>query len=266
MSRATPRIWTASLPWYDIAEIRDANDSLWQALSEKLRAKGVKGVPDSLDRRNPHETQWKSSALLMSQACGYDVAVTHAHWLRVIATPCYCVPECEGGRYWSHVLVRENDPAQSLADLCGRRFVINSRASHSGTHALLALIEAYSGDEPFFSSTQVSGSHEKSIELVRSGGADVAAIDCVTHELLRRHRPESLSGTRTLARTAAAPAPPYVASNELPEDVFETVRSALLALGESEQLRRAAARVLIEDIVVLPEDGYAAMGTTERHV
>jgi len=251
----------ASLPWYDLAEVQSGNDAFWQVMSEMLSARGLAGVPAALARSHSYETQWNSPRLLLSQACGYDVAVTRASTLRVIATPCFAIEGCAQGRYWSHVLLRADDPASSLEALQGRRVVINSYASYSGYHALRGAIAPYASGEPFFSSILVSGSHEASIEHVRMGLADVAAIDCVTHELLRQHRPAWLTGTRTLMRTAPAAAPPYVTSRTLSEPVYETVKNIILELKRHDRLRRAANNILIEDFVVLPDDAYALLAT-----
>jgi len=65
--------------------------------------------------------------------------------------------------------------------------------------------------------------------MVRTGDADVAAIDCVTYALLGRHRPQALSGLRVLRRTDPVPAPPYVACKNLASDAIARMRTALIS-------------------------------------
>ena len=43
----------ASLPMYDLPELQAANDELWRAIAERLRAVGFKGVPPLWDMERP---------------------------------------------------------------------------------------------------------------------------------------------------------------------------------------------------------------------
>ena len=77
----------ASLPWYDLEEIRWATDRLWRELSSFLRDEGLRGVPRQLNRVVHYEQQWRSSRFVFGQACGYDLRIAHADRLKTIATP-----------------------------------------------------------------------------------------------------------------------------------------------------------------------------------
>jgi ABC-type phosphate/phosphonate transport system substrate-binding protein len=201
-----------SLPWYDLPEIREATDALWQAIADELRQVGVHMVPDALERDLHHHEQWIHPSLMFTQACGYDVAVDHARFLRVVAAPCFDLPGCDGHEYRSFVVVRASDGVKALAGLRGRTVVINNASSHSGTNALRALVAPLSEGGRFFGRIEHSGGHALSIAMLTSGMADVACVDCVTWGLLARHRPGALEGLRVLTETASAPAPPYVTS------------------------------------------------------
>ena len=50
----------------------------------------------------------------------------------------------------------------------------------------------------FFGSVVVSGSHLRSVEMVASGEADVASIDCVSFAHFQRLYPSLVSGVRVL--------------------------------------------------------------------
>ena len=63
----------ASLPWYDLPEVREATDRFWACVAQNLRERGFKQVPEKLDRQLPFDQQWTSGRLLFSQACGYDI-------------------------------------------------------------------------------------------------------------------------------------------------------------------------------------------------
>jgi ABC-type phosphate/phosphonate transport system substrate-binding protein len=201
-----------SLPWYDLPETREATDALWQAIAAELRHGGVNFVPDALERDLHHHDQWIHPSLMFTQACGYDVAVDHARFLRVVAAPCFELPGCDGHDYRSYIVVREGDKAGGVAELRGRTAVINNATSHSGTNAFRAMIAPMSRGGRFFGQVIHSGGHALSLAMLGSRMADVACIDCVTWGLLAMHRPEAIRGLRVLAETEPAPAPPYVTS------------------------------------------------------
>ena len=75
----------ASLPWYDLLEIRGALDAFWAAVADRLTALGVASVPPRLDRDPDYQAQWCNGDLLLGQACGYDALLGHADRLRVVA-------------------------------------------------------------------------------------------------------------------------------------------------------------------------------------
>lgn len=251
----------ACLPWYDLAELRRATDALWRRVSDELRATGIAGVPDALNRRLHYEDQWSSGALLLGQACGYDVAIAYAHHLQLVSTPCYGLDGCDGPSYRSFVVVRADDPAATIEDLRGRRCLINTPTSHSGSNVLRSLVAPLSVDGRFFSSVTVSGAHETSLELLRAGDADVAAIDCVTFGLLRRVRPAALAGARVIHETVRVPAPPYVTSSSTPPQTVAALRRALAtAVGDP----AVAGPLMMTGVEQLSADDYAPIIELER--
>ena len=217
----------ASLPWYDLREVRSATDALWRRVARHLREAEAIGAPEHLDRRTSHHRQWRSPDLLLSQACGYDVLLACPDHLQVVATPCYTEIGCDGPRHRSFVVVPERAPFRRLEDLRGTRCVINTRTSHSGMNVLRALVAPLHVAGRFFSDVRRSGSHRRSLRALRHGAADVAAVDCVTWGLLARHRPEALRGVRVLTTTAPVPAPPFVTRRAAPPAQVAALRRAL---------------------------------------
>jgi ABC-type phosphate/phosphonate transport system substrate-binding protein len=256
----------ASLPWYDLPEVRWATDSFWEAVAGRLRASGVEGVPEELDRVTPFEEQWDRPGLLLSQACGYDVLYGHRSQLQVAATPAYAVPGCAPGKYRSLVAVAESARFQSLEDLRGARCVVNSATSHSGWNILRSVVGPLSAGEAFFGEVCLSGSHERSIEWIRSGQAEVAALDCVTVELLLRHRPEALAGIRFVHETAAFPAPPFVTCGGAPPQEVASLRRALRGALADPKLARARAALLLGGLRHLPLEAYEPIARIESQV
>lgn len=217
----------ACLPWYDLAETQDTTDRLWNHIAADLRQRGIEGVPKSLDRRADYRSQWQDPMLLLGQACGYDVYCANDHDLQVVAVPRYSMQGCEDTRYRSFVMVRDDSNYESLEDLVGARCVINSPRSHSGMNVLQSMVAPLSCNGTYFESVSVSGAHEESLAMIREDHADVAAIDCITYGLLKKHRPEALSTMRIVHQTTALTAPPYVTGARTDPAMLPILREAI---------------------------------------
>jgi ABC-type phosphate/phosphonate transport system substrate-binding protein len=246
----------ANLAMYDLPELRAATDALWQGMAHGFRRAGIAEVPAVLERDLPYRETWQHPALLFAQTCGYPLTHALAGRVRVVATPCYRAEACEGPNYCSIVIVRADHPATDLAALRGARCVVNSPDSQSGYSALRALIAPLGEKGRFFAGVTVGGSHLASIAAVAAGKADIAAIDCVTHALVARHRPHALAGTRVLARTAAAPGLPYITRGDADDDLVQRLRDGLIEVFADPGLAAARDALLLRDAVLLPADAY----------
>ena len=246
----------ASLPMYDLPEIRPALDALWAGLARHLAREGVPEVPHGLTHGTRALDALSSPDLLFSQCCGYDLVNGFAGALRPLATPCYRAPGCVGPAYASIVVVAEHSPARALEDLRGGVCAVNGWSSHSGMGALRAVVAPSSAGGRFFARVEVSGSHGASLALVARGEADLAAIDCVVHALLVRHRPAALAGTRPLGQTPQAPAPPFVTGAAAGDATVARVRTALVRAFDDPSLEPARADLLLAGLEVLPLAAY----------
>jgi len=255
---------SASLPMYDLPEVRPALDALWDGLARHLTREGVAEVPSGLTHGAPLDALWSSADLLLSQCCGYDLLNPYAGALRPLATPSYRAPGCVGPAYASVVVVAENSPAHRLEDLRGGVCAINGWSSHSGMSALRALFAPLSAGGRFFARIEVSGSHRASLAMVARGAADVAAIDCVVHALLVRHRPAAVAGTRPLGHTAQAPAPPFVTRAAASVDTVARLLAGLFRAFEDRSLEAARADLLLAGIELLPLAAYDRIKGFER--
>ena len=95
----------ASLPMYDLPEAEEATRTLWHGLAEHLRSTGIPDVPDTLTRQPDVPAHWLSPDLLLSQTCGYPLTHALKGRVRLVATPCYDAPGCQGAEYCSIVVV-----------------------------------------------------------------------------------------------------------------------------------------------------------------
>jgi ABC-type phosphate/phosphonate transport system substrate-binding protein len=255
----------ASLPMYDIAEAQRATDALWDALRQAFEREGVADVPRVLTRDLPVISQWGAPNLFFTQCCGYDVVFGFSSALALLGVPRYADETgCSDLGYRSVVIVREDSPVAALADLRGAACAVNGFNSYSGTGSLRVLVAPLSRDGRFFREIRVSGAHLRSIEMVRAGEADVAAIDCVTHTLLRRYRPQFLAGTRILLPTDPMPAPPYVISRDYPADTVARMQAALVSVLGHSPRHAFCDDLFIAGVTLAPLQVYAKILTQDE--
>jgi phosphonate transport system substrate-binding protein len=163
-----------------------------------------------------------------------------------------------GGRpiYFSDVIVRAEDPARSFADLRGRSWAYNERASQSGygivRHTLIAMGET----RGFFGRVVESGAHQRSIRMVVDGEADAAAIDSQVLAVEFRDHPELRERLRLIAALGPSTIQPLVASCALPAGTRETVRAILLRMHEDPAMRAALEAGFIERFVAVGPSDY----------
>jgi ABC-type phosphate/phosphonate transport system substrate-binding protein len=253
----------AALPMYDPPELQAANDALWAAIAARLDSEGV-DAPKTLTRGASPDAIWTDPGLLLAQTCGYPLMTTLRGRVGVVATPCYDAPGCEGPFHGSAVVVRRNDPADSLADLRGRTFGLNGITSNTGMNLLRVMVAPLAQGETFFGGVSVTGGHAASVEAVASGEADVAAIDCVTFAILQRHRPAITRPLRILAWTALSPGLPLITAASTTESTRAALARALADAARDPALRETRAELLLKGFESLPASAYEAVLDFER--
>jgi ABC-type phosphate/phosphonate transport system substrate-binding protein len=226
----------AALPMYDFAWLRPATDALWSAIAHHL------GLSIALTRDADLDAIWTAPDLLLAQTCGYPL--TTRLDARVVATPIYDAPGCQGAWHRSAIIVRHDDPAATLADLAGRRAAINARDSNTGMNLLRAAVAPHARDGRFFGTVIETGAHRRSLSAVIAGQADVAAIDAVTFALLRDRYPSINRRLRVLDWTASTPGLPLITAAARDDDMVAALRHALDAIGPVPALRLAGFAVL----------------------
>lgn len=217
----------ASLGMYDPPWLRAANDALWAALGRRLRAEGVREVPDRLERDRPLPAIWRDPRLLLGQTCGYPLVTALGEAVTVVGRPSYDLPGCRPGLHRSFVVVRADAPFRDLADLRGARAALNGRDSNTGMNLLRRALAPLARGGRFFGTVAETGAHLASLAAVAAGKADAAAVDCVTFGLAARHRPELTAGVRVLAETPDSPTLPFVTAGGAGAERVARLRRAL---------------------------------------
>jgi ABC-type phosphate/phosphonate transport system substrate-binding protein len=270
-----PADWVASLPMYDFPELRDAHDAFWGAIAGQLVAAGLPDVPRALTRGATLPQVWGSARLLFAQGCEYPLAKAFGDRVRVVGQPMYSAAGCDGSRYRSAIVVRRSTHGVSeaagigtdtdrLVGLRGRRCVVNELDSNSGMNLLRAAITPLANGEAFFSSVEVSGSHLRSVEMVASGEADVAAIDCVSFAHFQQLYPSIVAGVRVLSWTASTPSLPYITAGTASDETVQALRTALDDVFADSGLAHARERLLLRGVDSSPKEGFGEVLDLER--
>lgn len=202
------------------------------AASDLCRAMSVAiGDPVDFDPDRPwpdRERDIHDGTAQVVWACGLltaDLLAGDRPDLEVVAAPVF--PGRDGPTYRSVIVVRADAPIDGLDRTDALAWAVNGTDSWSGYHGFRAwLLERGRRDRPFARIVE-TGSHDASIDAVRDGSADIAAIDDTVWEA-RRALDSSLAGLRVIERTPAWPAPPFSVSRSLPSDVRAALVGALV--------------------------------------
>ncbi|WP_349363703.1 MAG: PhnD/SsuA/transferrin family substrate-binding protein [Roseitalea porphyridii] len=224
----------AGLPMYDWPERRAETDALWARLRDPLRAAGF-DAPDALTRTDEPRNLWLSDDLLLGETCTYPLETILAGKVRYVATPVHDAPGCGQGTYRS-VLVAPGDGADAapppdsgaqLPNRLGGTLAANEPGSMSGYIALARDCERAERDMP--ADIVWTGSHRASIRAVAAGGADIAAIDCVTWRIARDHEPAAAE-VRVVGWTAERPGLPLITNGAMTDADIASLREAVASV------------------------------------
>lgn len=215
----------AALPNY--YSNRPALENFWRALRQRLAAAGLADLPAALTWPEDLRPHWRDPALLLGQTCGYPLVTELPGKVRVVGSLCYDAPGCRGAWNRSQLVVRDDDPARSLADLRGRTVAYNGSDSQSGYNALRALVAPLAVDGRFFGRSLETGAHLNSAEAVRDGLADIASIDCISLAGFRRYLPDSVRGLRVLGETDDYIGLPLITSLQTSDATLALLRRTL---------------------------------------
>ena len=237
-----------SLPMYDLPELMEAHRHFWSGLRRHLAAEGFSDTPEILDWPRDLDAAWASPDLLLSQTCGYPLRRQLDGRVRLLGVPHYEAPGCVSYLYSSALIVHVDNPHLSLEAFAGSAAAFNEIGSQSGYSALRHAVAPFAHKGRFFATAIETGRHEHSIDAIRKGKADIAAIDAVTFALLQRHQPERLAGIRRLAHTMPVPGLPFITALSRPADEIARLQRALQAAFADPTLAEPRAALLLKDI------------------
>jgi hypothetical protein len=141
--------------------------------------------------------------LWFGHTCGYPLMTRLKYFVSPFCVPLFNVPGTGGPGtdrkfYSSRIIVAADSAIDSLEASRGCVAVMNNPDSNSGMNVLRHAVAEVSDNERFFARVVTSGGHLHSLEAVASGTADIAAIDCVSYQLIADWRPELCADIRII--------------------------------------------------------------------
>ena len=220
--------------WADLAALLHADPSI----------QGI-GIPALLSQPADCHAQWLEPDLLLSQACGYPLVTQLAGKVQLVGTFAYQAAGVQGIDCKSQLICRANDTRDTLAAFVGSTLAFNDTISQSGYNALRALVASTTTARPFFGSSIQTGAHYRSIEAVRLGQADMAAVDAVSWALWQQGHAEYAAELKVFGQTAAYPGLPLITSLQTPAALVAALRHALHTVATSAAHANVRAPLLI---------------------
>ena len=205
----------ASLAMYPFTQLQAAHEHLWDDVRSRLSfdapALNWDVEPDVASRRDD---------LLLGQTCGWPLVKDLATSVRVVGTFDCDVEGAADGTYRSVLVSNADDPLKEILHRPDLRVAANSRDSLSGWISLLAVARA-EGVE--LDAVEWTGAHAISIEAIRDGRCQLAAIDAVSLAHLGSR------GLSIVGRCPRIPCLPLVTSRSTTDAVVGELRGALAA-------------------------------------
>ena len=251
----------AMISMYDMPEGRPAIAAWWAGLTRHWQAAGLSDIPESAHMPDSDLYElWQAPDLFIAQTCGFPLTHRLKGRVTLVGTPVYALDGCAGGRYHSVIVARQESDVRSLDDVAGKVVAINGHDSQSGWNALRHSLIGKGAPARIVE----TGGHRKSVAAVRDGHADVAAIDCVTYAGLQQLAPQEVASLRIIARSASAPALPYVTRRDIAPGDLEKLRAGFRAAMANPALADTRGAMQLSGFEVVPLQAYDRLLEMER--
>lgn len=230
---------------YSIGGVRRGYQRMWGAI-----ARECPDLPRTLTWPDDVHATWTDDDVVVKQCCGWPLVTALGSTVRVVGAFEHDVPGSSGYRYRSVIV---STRAASPDDVSSSRMAVNSADSLSGWVSLVVWSGRPAGS--LWSQAVESGSHVASLQLLREGVAELASIDAVTFEHVRRHWPVLLSGLEVVGEGPLVPSLPLV----VPADdhaLVAPVRRAVGRVVEADALAPTLADLRITGFVPLDFEDY----------
>ncbi len=254
----------ASLPMYNLPEMRPFNAAFWSATRVELTRAGEENLPSDLDFARPPVPPAIEAGTVFTQVCGYPLQTIFRDQAVLLGAPAYTAEYCVGATHRGVFLARADSRYNRLEDLRGCHFVFNSIHSNSGMNLPRRALAEIAGGGMFFARIDETHSQPGNIERVAKGEADATCVDCVTFAFFRRHRPELGRRLKVVGTTPPSPSIPFVTSAKTAPATVDRLRAALQRVGKSPEWAAVRAGLMLANIVAPDPAAYTRLLDYER--
>jgi len=159
-------------------------------------------------------------------------------------------------RYFSEMVVHKDSPFDSFASLRGSNWCFNDMNSLSGRLIVLQQLKKIGESTSYFKTCINSGGHLNSIELIKNGTADTAAIDCQVLSILREQFPERIAHLRVVDTLGPYSIQPVVVASYLPAEIKEMLLQAFISMGSDEDFKKHMDIAQFHEFVRMEDSDY----------
>lgn len=174
-------------------------------------------------------------------------------------------PVVHGARsYHSLIIAPHGSQATSLLDLGGQRLASSDLLSTSGWVWPAQWLREQGRDPALFFTQVLTGSHDRSVQAVRRGQAEAAAVDSIVYADMAARDPDIGAKTTIIQRSPPFGMPPVVCHPQLDPALRQRIRAALLGLHADAEGQAALASVGFDRFEPVEEalyDGVRATAT-----
>jgi len=192
----------------------------WQTLFDAVELDGERVAARIVFAHS--ETLLRDPGLLVGHTCGYPLMTRLRDAVLPFCVPVFDVPGTEGRYYRSFFIVPADSAIDSLQQCRGTTLALNGADSNSGMNVLRHALAQLGARPGYFSEVLVSGGHLDSLRAVAANRAQLAAIDCVSLQLIADLYPELRAQVRVIGDSAATCGLPLV----MPAAVYTLERGA----------------------------------------
>jgi phosphonate transport system substrate-binding protein len=164
--------------------------------------------------------------------------------------------------YFSDVVVHQNSPYQSLADLRGATWAYNEPGSLSGYAVTCYYLTKMGQKAGFFGRAVASGAHKKSLQMILDRQVDGSAIDSTVLEWELARRPSIRQQIRIIDSLGPNPIPPWVILKSVPSPIRQQLQRLLLHLHHDARGRAILALGHLARFTAVQDKAY----DTVRHI
>ncbi|MCW5852867.1 MAG: phosphate/phosphite/phosphonate ABC transporter substrate-binding protein [Anaerolineae bacterium] len=195
---------------------------------------------------------------------------THAYVLgaREFGMELLVVPQVHGQTvYHSAIIVRDDYPARTFADLRGSVFAFTDPLSNTGyLYPNVVLKRLGQTADGFFRRSFFTYSHDRAIDAVAQGLADAAAVDSLVLDYALARDSRLRSRIRVIDRSPSFGIPPVVVGPEVRPQLKAALRDILFDMATDPLGRQALQALDFERFVPGTDDLYASVRDMEKEL